>query len=102
MLGASMSHSRSQGQQTLPLLHRRNALLLLYALLYALDGVGGLDVYLNLLARQCLDLDHHPSPGAKHHVLQFCHTHLCTTLASKDPAHLRRSTRCSVLSFWIL
>ena len=65
MLGASMSHSRSQGQQTLPLLHRRNALLLLYALLYALDGVGGLDVNLNLLARQCLDLDHHPSPGAK-------------------------------------
>ena len=41
-----------------PLLHGGDALLLLEALLDALDRVTGFDVDLNLLARQGLHLDH--------------------------------------------
>jgi hypothetical protein len=46
-----------------PLLHWRDAFLLLNALLDPLDGVCGLDIDLNLLACQGLDLDHHTTPG---------------------------------------
>ena len=42
-----------------PLLRGGDPLLLLDALLDARDGVGGLDVDLDLLAREGLDLDHH-------------------------------------------
>ena len=45
------------GARCSPLLDRRDALLLLDALLDTLDGVGGFDVDLNLLARQGLHLD---------------------------------------------
>ena len=45
------------GARGSPLLDRRDALLLLDALLDTLDGVGGFDVDLNLLARQGLHLD---------------------------------------------
>jgi hypothetical protein len=46
-------------RRSAPLLHRRDALLLLHALLDALDRVGRLDVDLDLLPGQRLHLDHH-------------------------------------------
>lgn len=59
---AAPSIARKKGRIA-PLLYRWDSLLFFYALLDAFDGITGLDVNLDLLSRQSLDLDHHPTPA---------------------------------------
>lgn len=63
---------RARGEARTPLLHRRDALLLLNALFDALDGVRRLDVDLDLLACQRLHLDHSPACGPRNGVRCEC------------------------------
>lgn len=62
------NETKKQLYHFLPLLNGRNTLLLLNALLDALNRIIRLDVDFDLLPRQGFDLDHRPAPESKYQV----------------------------------